>query len=89
MRGLGPHGYVQDVPQGVPDLVAESTEPPLPVAAKPLPAELSRPTNDPSGVGMALSCEFPPCVAAAVVVNSSRNPRPAILTTLLNAGYQP
>jgi hypothetical protein len=72
MRDLEHHVYVQDVPQGVPNRVTSLTECPLPVEVASLP-ELSRPANNPRGVGMARSYEFPPCVAAAVVVNSSCN----------------
>jgi hypothetical protein len=76
LLGLEHCGYVQDVPpQGVPNLVTGPTEDSLPVEEA-SPTELSRPANSPRDVGMAPSSEFPPCVAAAVVVNSSRNSRP-------------
>jgi hypothetical protein len=71
MRGLEHYGYVQDVLQGVLDLVTGSTEFPLPVAVPSLRV-LSQHANSPMGTA-ALSYEFPPCVAAAVVVNSSCN----------------
>jgi hypothetical protein len=70
MRGLEHYGHAQGAPRDAHDLVTESTEFPLPVAVKSLRV-LSHHAYSP--MGAALSCEPPPFVAVAVVVNSCCN----------------